>query len=51
MLTHEQITIAGDQSRYLSLVLRVKSGDRLTIFDGSGYRYECTVLSCHKKEV
>lgn len=51
LLIPEQITITGDQARYLSLVLRVKPGDPLIVFDGSGFKYDCTILSSHKKEV
>ena len=50
-MVSEQINITGDQARYLSLVLRVKPGDPLLIFDGLGYRYECKILNIHKKEV
>ncbi len=50
-LSSEQITITGDQARYLALVLRIKPGDPLIIFDGLGYKYDCNVLKCHKKEV
>jgi 16S rRNA (uracil1498-N3)-methyltransferase len=50
-LTAEKIIITGDDARHLFLVLRVKPGDPLMIFDGSGYRYVCRILHCHKKEV
>jgi len=50
-LTAKQIIISEDQARYLSLVLRIKPGDSLIVFDGSGYRYICKVLQTHKKEV
>ena len=50
-LSSEQITITGDQARYLSLVMRAKSGDPLTIFDGVGFKYKCRILASHKKEV
>ncbi len=50
-LTTKQIIISEDQARYLSLVLRIKQGDSLIVFDGSGYRYICKVLQTHKKEV
>ncbi len=51
LLFAKQITITGDQARYLSLVLRVKPGDQLIIFDGSGFKYDCTILKSHKKEI
>ncbi len=51
LLIPEQITITGDQARYLSLVLRVKPGDQLIVFDGSGFKYDCTILKSHKKEI
>ncbi len=50
-LASKQITITGEQSRYLSLVLRAKPGEQLTIFDGTGRRYICRMNSVHKKEV
>ncbi len=50
-LSSERIVITGDQARYLSLILRVKSGDPLVIFDGTGYKYTFQILRCHKKEV
>jgi 16S rRNA (uracil1498-N3)-methyltransferase len=50
-LASKQITITGDQARYLSLVLRVKRGDIFTAFDGLGYKYTCKILQSHKKEV
>jgi len=43
--------ITGDDARHLSLVLRVKPGDPITIFDGLGSKYECKILKCHKKEI
>ncbi|MBI5664947.1 MAG: 16S rRNA (uracil(1498)-N(3))-methyltransferase [Nitrospirae bacterium] len=51
LLTSEHISITGDQARYLSLVLRVKPGDQLIVFDGCGFKYDCKILTCHKKEV
>ena len=50
-LQSEQIKITGDQARYLSVVLRVKPGEVITLFDGQGYRYECKIVQSHKKEV
>jgi 16S rRNA (uracil1498-N3)-methyltransferase len=50
-LSSKHITITGDQAKHLSLVLRVKPEDPVTIFDGTGHKYDCRILQCHKKEV
>lgn len=50
-LISEQIIITGDHARHLSLVLRVKPGEPLIIFDGSGHKFFCNILQVHKKEV
>jgi 16S rRNA (uracil1498-N3)-methyltransferase len=50
-LASDQITIDGENARYLSIVLRVKPGEIITIFDGFGHRYICRILQIHKKEV
>ncbi len=51
ILASEQIVITGDHARHLSLVLRVKPDEPLTIFDGNGFKYSCKVVHVHKKEV
>ncbi|UCE70808.1 MAG: 16S rRNA (uracil(1498)-N(3))-methyltransferase [Nitrospiraceae bacterium] len=50
-LTSDDITITGDNARHLSLVLRINPGESIIVFDGQGYRYECTVQKVHKKEI
>jgi 16S rRNA (uracil1498-N3)-methyltransferase len=50
-LQSEKILITGDQARYLSVVLRVKPGELITLFDGQGFRYDCKIIQSHKKEV
>jgi 16S rRNA (uracil1498-N3)-methyltransferase len=50
-LSTDKITITGDQARHLALVLRAQPGDKITIMDGQGYKYECRLISVHKKEV
>jgi 16S rRNA (uracil1498-N3)-methyltransferase len=50
-LKSEKISITGEQARYLSLVMRSRPGDDLLLFDGLGFKYECTIISVHKKEV
>jgi len=51
ILQSEKIVITGNQARYLSVVLRVKPGEGITLFDGQGFRYECRIIQSHKKEV
>ncbi len=50
-LTSKEIIITGKHARYLSLVIRAKPGEFLTILDGTGHRYICRILKIHKKEV
>ncbi len=46
-----RVIITGDQARHLALVLKIQPGDPLTIFNGTGIKYICRILQCHKKEV
>ncbi len=50
-LRSDNISITGDKARYLSIVLRSKPGDTITVLDGNGFKYECAVTEVHKKEV
>ncbi|NOZ69391.1 MAG: 16S rRNA (uracil(1498)-N(3))-methyltransferase [Deferribacteres bacterium] len=50
-LASGRIIITGENARHLALVLRVQPGETLTALDGRGFRYECRVVSVHKKEV
>jgi len=50
-LTSQEILIHGENAHYISSVLRVQTGDMLTIFDGQGNRYLCKINKIHKKEV
>ncbi len=50
-LVSKQISIRGEQARYLTLVLRVKPGEHITILDGQGQRYVCRITGIHRKEV
>jgi len=47
-LSSEQVIIEGNQARHLS-VLRVKTGEIITAFDGLGYKYDCKILQINKK--
>jgi 16S rRNA (uracil1498-N3)-methyltransferase len=50
-LNSDQIIIDDENASYLSIVLRAKPGEIITIFDGSGQRYICRILQVHRKEV
>ncbi len=50
-LASQEILIHGENAHYISSVLRVQTGDMLTIFDGQGNRYICMINKIHKKEV
>jgi 16S rRNA (uracil1498-N3)-methyltransferase len=50
-LNSDDILITGENARHLSLVLRVKPDDEITVFDGTGFKYECKITKVHKKEV
>lgn len=45
------VTLVGDQARYIGRVLRLKSGDGFTIFDGKGGEYPATVATISKTQV
>jgi 16S rRNA (uracil1498-N3)-methyltransferase len=43
-IENDILKIEGDEVRHIRKVLRLRSGDRLTVFDGSGREYEGTIL-------
>jgi len=50
-LTSDKVVIDDENARYLSIVLRTRPGEIITIFDGSGQRYICKIVQIQKKEV
>ena len=58
-----QVTLTGDTAHHLIRVLRLKIGDRLCVFDQSGYEWdaeivgkkrqsvEVALLNCHQPDV
>ncbi|NWF52265.1 MAG: 16S rRNA (uracil(1498)-N(3))-methyltransferase [Nitrospirae bacterium] len=46
-----QISIAGDNAKYLVSVLRCKKGDELIVFDGEGNSLRTEILKADRKEV
>ena len=45
----EVVALPPDTSHYLSRVLRLRAGDRVTLFDGSGDNFSAEILSADKK--
>ena len=43
------ITLDADETRHLRDVLRFKTGDEVSVFDGTGHEYRCSVTTISKK--
>ena len=43
------ITLDADETRHLRDVLRLKPGDEVSVFDGTGHEYRCSVNTISKK--
>ncbi len=43
------ITLDADETRHLRDVLRLKVGDEVSVFDGHGHEYGCSITSISKK--
>lgn len=46
-----ELSLGGDQARYVGRVLRLRTGDALTVFDGSGGEYSATINKVTKQEL
>ena len=46
-----ELSFGSDQARYVGRVLRLRSGDALTVFDGSGGEYPATIGTITKQEL
>jgi len=44
-LNQDRVTISGDEARHIAVVLRLKPGDVIGVFDGSGYEYQISLSS------
>lgn len=47
-IQNEKITLEGDDLKHLRQVLRLKPGDTVHVFDGSGTEYEANIISLEK---
>lgn len=50
-LSADELTLSPEESHHLARVLRVESGQELTLFDGKGIRAEATIAAVTKKAV
>ena len=46
-----ELSLGGEQARYVGRVLRLRPGDSLTVFDGTGGEYSATVGNVTKQEL
>ena len=49
--TDDTATLAGDEARHLSRVMRVRAGDPVELFDGQGTSWSATVTCIERNEV
>ena len=49
--TGDAATLAGDEARHLSRVMRIKAGDPVELFDGQGTSWSATVTGIERNEV
>ena len=42
-LNRDRISISGEEARHIAVVLRLKPGDVISVFDGSGYEYQVSL--------
>ena len=50
-ISDEQIVLTGEDAHHVSKVLRMKTGDELTVSDGKKYDYTCLIEAFSKDEV
>lgn len=51
LINGKHLVVAGDRARYLGRVLRLRVGDEITVFDGSGPEWTATIEAMSKSEV
>jgi 16S rRNA (uracil1498-N3)-methyltransferase len=50
-LASDHATLAGDEARHLTAVMRASLGDEITLFDGTGLEYVGRIAAIHKSTV
>jgi 16S rRNA (uracil1498-N3)-methyltransferase len=49
--TQSEVVISGSDARHMVKVLRLKPGDKVVVFDGSGFDYEAEIISTSSETV
>jgi len=44
-----EVTLAGDEARHLSQVMRAKVGEHVTLFDGSGAEFDAEIVAIERR--
>ena len=50
-LTAPHVTIKGSEAHHIKNVLRLKPGDTIKLFDGTGFEYEAAIINFSRKKV
>lgn len=50
-IQNERVTLDGDEAHHLLHVMRAKPGDRVDLFDGSGWEFAAEVAVCQRRTV
>lgn len=48
MIASDEPELVGSEHQHLSKVLRLKAGDAVTLFDGSGFEFEAKITDCSR---
>lgn len=48
MIASNEAELVGSEHQHLSKALRLKSGDAVTLFDGSGFEFEAEITDCSR---
>jgi 16S rRNA (uracil1498-N3)-methyltransferase len=51
VITDPVVSITGSEAHHIKTVLRLKPGDGLKLFDGTGYEYDASIVSVSAKAV
>ncbi len=50
-IVRNRVELRGDHARYVGRVLRLRPGDEMTLFDGSGFEYRAVIETCRKNAI